>query len=73
MELSQLAFKRELCKIDDVIHDVAGCMVGHGGRHLSHTDGADTDITDGRPKSLVKVCKLVLEAETKGHGEQFCV
>ena len=30
IELLQLIFKRGLCEVDDVIHNVLGCMVGYG-------------------------------------------
>ena len=28
IELSQLVFKRGLCEVDDVIHNVLGCLIG---------------------------------------------
>jgi glycopeptide antibiotics resistance protein len=30
IELSQFFFKKGLCEIDDVIHNVIGCMIGYG-------------------------------------------
>ncbi len=30
IELLQLVFKKGLCEIDDVIHNVVGCLVGYG-------------------------------------------
>lgn len=30
IELSQFVFKRGLCEIDDLIHNVVGCMIGYG-------------------------------------------
>ena len=30
IEVLQLIFKRGLCETDDVIHNVAGCMIGYG-------------------------------------------
>lgn len=30
IEILQLIFKRGLCEVDDVIHNVLGCMVGYG-------------------------------------------
>jgi len=30
IEILQLIFKRGLCETDDVIHNVAGCMIGYG-------------------------------------------
>lgn len=30
IEIFQLIFKRGLCETDDVIHNVAGCMIGYG-------------------------------------------
>ena len=39
IELLQLVFRKGLCETDDVIHNVAGCMIGYGIvivlRHLS--------------------------------------
>ncbi len=30
IELLQLLFRKGLCETDDIIHNVAGCMIGYG-------------------------------------------
>ena len=40
IELLQLIFKKGLCEIDDVIHNVLGCMIGYGVAFLIKRIGA---------------------------------
>ena len=56
IELLQLIFKRGLCEVDDVIHNVLGCMVGYGvywvfvnvNHNDNHNDNHNLNDNEGR-------------------------
>ncbi len=53
IEVSQFVFRKGLCEVDDVIHNVAGCMLGYGVATLTLTlINTNTDFTNNTNDGL---------------------
>ena len=46
IEVLQLVFRRGLCEVDDVIHNVVGCMIGYGLAFLLTRIGTKLSVND---------------------------